>query len=268
MDKVVNSRSDCKARVKESPDNFGLPGLIIIGLLPLVFVPTPFVGADLSIQITNTVDHFSWNAVMALAVVPVVYSGCGPNLGLPPGIIPGLLGATMSIQFGLNGPMSFMMAILISTPFAVIFGGDYDWLLNKIKDGEMMIAAYVGLFSVPFMCMIWLLLPYSGLTMVWGLVGKKPCTAIPLEEFYGKVLASFLQTNINHLSIPVDSLLLFVLLVFLMWAFLHTKTGTVMTTVGFNPVFARASGVNIDKTGMLSVIMPTWPVAVDTPMHE
>ena len=257
-----------KAKVKEFLNNFGLPRLIITGFLLLMFVLTPFVGADLPTQITNTINRFSWNAVMVLAMVPMIHSGCGLNFGLPLGIISGLLGATMSIQFGFSGPMSFVMAILISTPFAVIFGGGYGWLLNKIKGGEMMIATYVGFSSVSFMCMMWLLLPYSSPTMVWGLAGKGLRTTISLEGFYDKVLANFLQINIGHLSIPVGSLLLFALLAFLMWAFLHTKTGTAMTAVGSNPAFARASGVNIDRTRMLSVIMSTWLAAVGILMYQ
>ena len=167
MDKIVNSKNDYKAKVKEFLNNFGLPRLIITGFLLLMFVLTPFVGADLPTQITNTINRFSWNAVMVLAMVPMIHSGCGLNFGLPLGIISGLLGATMSIQFGFSGPMSFVMAILISTPFAVIFGGGYGWLLNKIKGGEMMIATYVGFSSVSFMCMMWLLLPYSSPTGAW-----------------------------------------------------------------------------------------------------
>ena len=47
-------------------------------------------------------------------------------------------------------------------------------------------------------------------------------------------------------------------LTIIIWAFLHTKTGTAMTAVGSNPVFARASGINVDKQRTLSVIMSTW----------
>ena len=132
-------------------------------------------------------------------MVPMVHSGCGLNFGLPLGIISGLLGATMSIQFGFTGPVSFFMAILIATPFALIFGGGYGWLLNKIKGGEMMIATYVGFSSVSFMCMMWLLLPYSSPTMVWGLSGKGLRTTISLEGFYDKALANFLQINIGKI---------------------------------------------------------------------
>ena len=63
-------------------------------------------------------------------------------------------------------------------------------------------------------------------------------------------------------------LLFFALLAFLMWAFLHTKTGTAMTAVGSNPTFARAAGINIDRTRMLSVVMSTWLAAVGILMYE
>ena len=58
------------------------------------------------------------------------------------------------------------------------------------------------------------------------------------------------------------------LLAFLMWAFLHTKTGTAMTAVGSNPAFAKASGIDIDRTRMLSVIMSTWLAAVGILVYE
>lgn len=203
-----------KTKIKEFIDNFGLPRLIIAGFLLALFILAPFVGADLPTQITNTINRFSWNAVLVLAMVPMVHSGCGLNFGLPLGIISGLLGATLSIQFGFTGPISFLMAILIATPFALLFGGGYGWLLNKIKGGEMMIATYVGFSSVSFMCMMWLLLPYNSPTMVWGLAGKGLRTTISLEGFYDKALANFLQINIGHFSIPVGSLLFFAVLAF------------------------------------------------------
>lgn len=257
-----------KSRLQEMVDSFGLPRLIIAGFLLLLFIMAPIVGADFPTQITNTINRFSWNAVLVLAMVPMIHSGCGLNFGLPLGIISGLLGATLSIQFGFTGAMSFVMAIVISTPFALLFGGGYGWLLNKIKGGEMMIATYVGFSSVSFMCMMWLLLPYTSPTMVWGLSGKGLRTTISLEGFYDKVLANFLQINIGNLSIPVGTLLFFAVLAFLMWAFLRTKTGTAMTAVGSNPTFARASGINVDKMRLLSVIMSTWLGAVGILVYE
>ena len=145
-------------------------------------------------------------------------------------------------------------------------------MLNKIKGGEMMVATYVGFSSVSFMCMMWLLLPYKSPTMVWGFAGKGLRTTISLEGFYDKVLANFLAIDLNkfgiNLVIPTGSLLFFAVLAFLMWAFLHTKTGTAMTAVGSNPAFAKAAGINIDKMRMLSVVLSTWLGAVGILVYQ
>ena len=255
-------------KIKGWARSFGLPRLIIAGFLLVLFIAAPIVGADFWMQVTNTINRFSWNAIMVLAMVPMIHSGCGLNFGLPLGIISGLLGATLSIEFGFHGFWSFVMAIVIATPFAILFGAVYGWLLNKIKGGEMMIATYVGFSSVSFMCMMWLLLPYKSPNMVWGLAGKGLRTTISLEGYYDKALASILQINIGKLSIPTGALIFFALLAFLMWAFLHTKTGTAMTAVGSNPTFAKAAGINIDKTRTLSVIISTWLAAIGIPVYE
>ena len=270
MNETLTDRNNmtARARLKEMAQSFGLPRLIITGFLLLLFIAAPFVGADFWTQISNTINRFSWNAIMVLAMVPMIHSGCGLNFGLPLGIISGLLGATLSIELGFTGPMSFVMAIAIATPFALVLGAGYGWLLNKIKGGEMMIATYVGFSSVSFMCMMWLLLPYHSPTMVWGFAGKGLRTTISLEGFYDKVLANFLQINIGNVSIPTGTLLFFALLAWLMWAFLHTKTGTAMTAVGSNPTFARAAGVNVDRMRLLSVIMSTWLAAIGILVYE
>ena len=249
--------------------SFGLPRLIIAGFLLLMFTVAPFVGNDFWTQISNVINRFSWNAILVLAMVPMIHSGCGLNFGLPLGIISGLLGATMAIEFGFTGVASFFVAILISTPIAVVLGGGYGWLLNKIKGGEMMIATYVGFSSVSFMCMMWLLLPYHSPTMVWGFAGKGLRTTISLEGFYNQALAGFLEIKITeNFRIPTGTLLFFALLAFLMWAFLHTKTGTAMTAVGSNPAFAKAAGINVDKMRLLSVVLSTWLGAVGILVYE
>ena len=249
-------------------ESYGLPRLIITAFLLLLLILAPFVGADLPTQVSNIIARFSWNGILVLAMVPMVHSGCGLNFGLPLGIISGFLGATMSIEFGFTGPLSFVMAILIATPFALVLGTVYGWLLNKIKGGEMMIATYVGFSSVSLMCMMWLILPYKSPNMVWGLSGKGLRTTISLEGYYNEVLANFLRIRIGNLDIPVGTLLFFTILALGIWAFLHTKTGTAMTAVGSNPTFARAAGINVDKMRLLSVVMSTWLAAVGILVYE
>ena len=257
-----------KERIQEALKNFGLPRLIIAGFLLLLLILAPIAGADLPTQISNIINRFSWNGILVLAMVPMVHSGCGLNFGLPLGIIAGLLGATMTIELGFTGPASFIAAMLLATPFALVLGGVYGFLLNKIKGGEMMVATYVGFSSVAFMCMMWLILPYRSPNMVWGFSGSGLRTTITLEGYYIGALANILQINIGKLMIPTGAILFFALLAFAMWAFLHTKTGTAMTAVGSNPVFAKAAGINVDKIRLLSVVMSTWLAAIGILVYE
>ena len=237
---------------------FGLPRLIITLFLVALFIIAPFAGISVTASITDVLGRFGQNAIMVLAMVPMIHSGCGLNFGLPLGIISGLLGATLAIETGIHGPISFILAILYSTPFAIILGWGYGKLLNRVKGGEMMIATYVGFSSVAFMSIMWLILPYSSPTMVWGYTGQGLRTTISTEGFYYHILRDTLSINIGHLSISLAEILFFAFFAFIIWAFLHTKTGTAMTAVGSNPVFARASGINIDRQRTLSVIMSTW----------
>ncbi|MBR1559727.1 MAG: ABC transporter permease [Clostridia bacterium] len=255
-------------RARAALKSFGLPRLIIAAFLLLMFIIAPFTGANFWVQVTNVVNRFSWNAVLVLAMVPMVHSGCGLNFGLPVGIIAGLLGATLSIELGFTGPMSFVMAIVIATPFALLFGVAYGWLLNKIKGGEMMIATYVGFSVVSFFCMMWLVLPYKKPDMAWGFEGTGLRTTFPVDKYYGGVLSNLFRIEIGRLVIPTGALLFFALLALAIWAFLHTRTGTAMTAVGSNPTFARAAGINVDRIRMLSVVMSTWLAAVGILVYE
>ena len=49
---------------------------------------------------------------------------------------------------------------------------------------------------------------------------------------------------------------------------MRTKTGTAMTTVGSNPEYARASGVNIDRMRTISVILSTVLGALGIIIYE
>ncbi|MCI8303454.1 MAG: ABC transporter permease [Lawsonibacter sp.] len=261
-----------KSRLRGLVDQYGLPRLIITGFLLFLFILAPIGGADLPTQITNVINRFSWNSVLVLAMVPMVHAGCGLNFGLPLGILAGLLGATLSIEMGYTGGISFFMAIVIATPFALLLGGGYGLLLNRIKGGEMMVATYVGFSSVSFMCMMWLLIPYTNPSIVMAYTGVGLRNTFSLENFYANVLSDFWKIDLRNyninLIIPTGTLLFFALLALIMWAFLHTKTGTAMTAVGSNPTFAKASGINVDRIRLLSVVLSTWLGAVGILVYQ
>ncbi len=249
--------------------DFGWPRIIIFFFLVGLFIMAPFVRVRLDASISDVLNRFGQNAIMVLAMVPMIQSGCGLNFGLALGLVSGLLGATLSLQLELHGMLGFLGAIVLAAPFSIVFGWFYAKLLNKVKGEEMTIAMYVGFSFIMFMCIMWLVLPYSNPTMVWGYAGKGLRTTISVEDYWLHILNDFLAIKIGEFFVFPTGLLLFVaLFAFLMWLFLRSKTGTAMTAVGSNPDFARASGVDVDKMRTISVIISTFLGAVGIIVYE
>ena len=245
-------------KIKQAIADFGWPRIIIFLFVVALFIGAPFVGVRVDASLTDVFNRFGQNAVLVLAMVPMVQSGCGLNFGLPVGIIAGLVGSTLSMEFGLTGWAGFLGAIGLSLPFGVLFGYAYGLLLNKVKGEEMTIAMYVGFSIVTFFSILWLLLPYRSPNMVWGYAGKGLRTTITLDGYWGRVLNDFLDLRIGpNFVFPTGMVLFVLLLTFLMGVFLKTKTGTAMTAVGSNPDFARAGGVSADRMRLVSVIVST-----------
>ena len=251
-----------KERIQNIIAEFGISRLIIVGFILFMFALAPVSGNKISTLLSNVANRFAWNGLLVLSMVPMIHSGCGLNFGLPLGIEAGLLGVTIAIEMGFTGNEAFLAALTIATPFAILFGTLYGFLLNKIKGGEMMIATYVGFSAVSLMCIGWVMLPFKNPVIVWGYTGKGLRTMISIENYYYEVLSGFLRFKLFGVTIPTGAILFFALIAFGMWAFLHTKTGTAMTAVGSNPTFAKAAGINIDRIRMLSVILSTWIAAI------
>jgi len=249
--------------------DFGWPRVIIFLFLVSMFVGAPFVRVRIDASISDVLNRFGQNAVFVLAMVPMIQSGCGLNFGLSIGIIAGLLGATLSMQLGWMGFPGFFGGILLAAPFAVLFGWLYGKLLNKVKGEEMTIAMYVGFAGVMFMCIMWLLLPYTSPNMVWGYAGRGLRTTITVEGYWLKILNDFLAIRIGQFFVIPTGLLLFVgVCAALVWLFLRTRTGTAMTAVGSNPIYARASGISVDHMRTISVILSTLLGAVGILVYE
>jgi simple sugar transport system permease protein len=244
--------------LKQFCADFGWPRIIIFFFLVALFIAAPTVGVRVDASLSDVFNRFGQNALFVLALVPMIQSGCGLNFGLSLGIIAGLLGATLSLQFGLHGAVGFFGALILASPFAILFGWLYGKLLNKVKGEEMTIAMYVGFASVMFMCIMWLLLPYTGHDMIWGYAGKGLRTTISVENYWSKILNDFLVIKSGpFFRFPTGEIMFVMFAAGVMGLFLRTKTGTAMTAVGSNPDYARASGISVDKMRIISVIIST-----------
>ncbi len=255
--------------IKRFIENAGWPRVIIALFLLSLFVIAPFVGVRLDASVSDTLVRLGMNGVMVLAMVPMIQAGCGLNFGLPLGIIAGLLGAVTSIEIGVSGILGIVIAMGVAIPIAIVLGWAYGLLLNKVKGSEMMIATYVGFSSVAFMCIMWLVLPYKSSNMVWGYAGKGLRTTVSVEGFWHQAISNIGSFQIGKFFyVPTGIFLFFGFLCFCMWLFMRTRVGTAMTTVGSNPEYARASGVNIDRMRIISVILSTVLGAIGIIVYE
>ena len=66
-------------------------------------------------------------------LIPGIKCGTGLNL-LPLGIMCGLVGAVVAIEYKFSGLLSFLVALAVSIPIAVVVGYLVGLVLNRIKD--------------------------------------------------------------------------------------------------------------------------------------
>ena len=178
------------------------------------------------------------------------------NFALPIGIVCGLLGGVVTLEYNIKGFFGMLVAMLISLPFSVAAGYVYARIINKVKGSEMMVSTYTGFSVVSLMCIAWLLLPLDNPEIKWP-IGNGLRTTVTLTSTYDKVLDNFLAIHIGDLFIPTGLLLFFLLFCFVLWLFLRSRAGIIMQVGGANPRFAKSAGIDVDRTRMLGTIIST-----------
>lgn len=242
-------------RIKNFINNAGWPRIIIGLFLLSLYIIGPFVGVDIKTSFNDTLIRFGMNVILVLSLMPMIQSGTGLNFGMPLGVEAGLLGAVISLEMGFGGLAGFLVAILISIPFSVIFGWSYAKILNKVKGSEMMIATYIGFSSVAIMCIMWLVLPFKSPDMIWAYGGEGLRTTISVEKYWHRILDKSL--GLEFLNLPIGEVIFFIIIAFLIALFFRTKTGLAIKAVGQSNSFAKATGIDIDKMRINSVILST-----------
>lgn len=266
-------------KIKELITKFGRARMIILVFLVVLLLIAPVFGVSRIASLNDMVIRFTMNAVLVLSLVPMIQSGCGLNFGIPLGLVAGLLAEAIIWEYKIEGAAGFVAALLLGALIGGIFGMFYGILLNRIRGDEMVIATYVGFAIIYFMNMMWLTLPFQNPASVQGYAGEGLRVTISLEDHWlhvfddwpgepGKGIVFEIKELLNgeltpqYFKVPVGTILLFAFLAFLMWLFFRSKTGTAMTAVGSNPIYARAGGINANYMRLLSVVISTAVAAM------
>lgn len=241
---------------------FGLPRLIIATFLLLLVIVAA--GTDLSVAglLSDSLVRIGQNGIYVLAMVPSIQAGVGLNFGLPVGVICGIVGVLVAMEFSLLGMSGFLVAILLAIPLSIGAGYLYSLLLNRVAGQEMMVGTYVGFSVVAGMCIFWLMAPFKNPALIWPVGGQGLRVTLTLADTFAGVLNNFLSFQLFGLKVPTGLLMFYGLVAFLVWVFFRTKAGVAMEVVGRNPRFAIASGLKLNKNRSLGVILSTVLAAV------
>lgn len=260
--------------IKKAVNILGFSRLIMIGFLLILMISVFPLGINPGMIYSDCLVRIGMNVFFVLAMMISIICGSGLNFGLPIGIVCGLLGGSIALQFNWNGLGGFWGACLISVPFALIAGYLYALLLNNVKGSEMTIGNYMAFSVVSLMSIAWLILPYNNPKIIWPMTGVGLRNTITLEENYDKVLDNFLkidfakmgilQDNLywKNFSIPTGLLLVFVIGCLLVWLFMKTKVGVIMRCSGANPEFCRTLGIDNNKIRTIGIMASTVIAAI------
>lgn len=251
--------------IKKIYGKIGFPRLIISAFLMVLLITAATLDIPLSGIWKDIFTRFGMNAILVLAMVPSIQSGIGINFNLPLGVIFGLIGALVSIELRLTGWASFFVALAIAIPLASVAGYFYGLMLNRVKGQEMTVGNYVGYSIVSFMCIFWLVAPFTNEALIWAMGGSGLRVTLSMESSMGGLLDKSL--NPSWLPqwlqvIPIGLLLFFALLATIVWIFTKSKSGTAMKVAGSSEAFAASNGVNVDKQRILGVMLSTVLAAI------
>jgi len=256
-------------KVKEYLKNVNIPRLIIFLFFALIVVLAIMNDIDVNSYLGSVFKYWGMWAILALAMVPSIKCGIGPNFGVSLGIVGGLLGTLLAIEFDIAGMMgggtvgawaSMLFAMALSAVIAWFAGVLYGKILNSVKGSEMTVTTYIGYSVIYLMCIIWFRAPFKSGGIKWPIGAAGVRTQVSMETSFGYLLndlAGFYIGGEGGIFIPTGIILFCLFFCLIVYLFFKSKTGMAIEAAGSNPVFARASGIDVDKMRVYGIAIST-----------
>ena len=262
-----------KEKFKKAIDAIGIPRLIVFCFFIAIVVVAYINDIDIKAYLSSTMKYWGMWVILVLAMVPTMKCGIGPNYGVSLGIVCGLLGPLLAIQFNITpavdavmpgfGPWAALFfAIIVSAVLAWFVGIGYGKILNLVKGSEMTVTTYIGYSVIYLMCIVWFRAPFSSGEITWPLGGVGVRNSVAMETSFGFLLNEAGGFNLLGVFVPTGLILFCLAICFAVYLFFRTKTGLAIQATGANPTFARASGIDVDKARVTGVALSTMLGAI------
>ena len=237
---------------------------VLDNLVPIIFIVIGIFGIIYSgfsaTAIANEMmTRLARNSFLVISLLIPIMAGMGLNFGMTLGAMAGQIGLIFITEWGVVGIPGMVLAAIISTPLSILLGYVCGKILNMAKGREMVTSYIIGLFvnGVDQLVVLFLmgviipiksdiLLPRGyGIRNTVNLIGIRKC------------LDNLIPLKIAGVSIPLATFLVIALLcVFILW-FRKTKLGQDMRAVSQDMEVARDSGIKVEQTRILSIIIST-----------
>ncbi|MBB6218256.1 simple sugar transport system permease protein [Anaerosolibacter carboniphilus] len=129
-----------------------IKNLLFENMVPLLFIIMCLIGIKLSelpvpFILNELVTRLSRNVFVVLALIIPVLAGMGLNFAIVLGAMAGQIAIIAVTHWQVGGLPGLLLTVLISTPFAILFGYLTGKLLNKTKGQEMVTSMILGFFA-------------------------------------------------------------------------------------------------------------------------
>ena len=231
---------------------------ILFGIICLIGIP--FSGYSLGYLGQEIIVRISRNSFLIIALLVPIMAGMGLNFGMTLGAMAGQIGLIFMVDWGIVGIPGMILAMIISTPISAFLGWMCGKILNMAKGREMVTSYIIGFFINGVYQLI----------VLYGMGSVIPIknTSLVLPRGYGirntvnlitirKALDNLLAIRFLGISIPFATLLIIALLCIFIVRFRRTKLGQDMRAVGQDMEVARAAGIRVEHTRIVSVVIST-----------
>ena len=243
-------------RLLELVRNNAVPIMFII--ICAIFIP--MAGFSPSYLLNEIVTRMGRNLFLVLCLLFPIMAGMGLNFAMTLGAMGAEIAVILVADWQIWGIPGVVLAMILSIPFSALLGFICGTLQNMAKGREMITSYIINFFINGWYQLIVL--------YVMGAVIPIIHASIMLPRGYGirntvsllnmrQCLDDLLAIRVAGVKIPVFTFLLVGLLcLFIVW-FRRTKLGQDMRAVGQDLEVAKAAGINVDRTRIISVVMST-----------
>ena len=250
---------------KNIPAGKRLLELVRNNAVPIMFIIIcaffiPMAGFSPSYLLNEIVTRMGRNLFLVLCLLFPIMAGMGLNFAMTLGAMGAEIAVILVADWQIWGIPGVVLAMILSIPFSALLGFICGTLQNMAKGREMITSYIINFFINGWYQLIVL--------YVMGAVIPIIHASIMLPRGYGirntvsllnmrQCLDDLLAIRVAGVKIPVFTFLLVGLLcLFIVW-FRRTKLGQDMRAVGQDLEVAKAAGINVDRTRIISVVMST-----------